>query len=105
LTIRAADGVEKQLGELSTGVGDQLWFSLRLAAIEEAVGHQGALPVVVDDILVNFDDDRTLAALHALAELGNTTQVLLFTHHARVFELARDSLGPGLAGVRTLTGT
>jgi len=105
LTIRAADGVEKQLGELSTGVGDQLWLSLRLAAIEEAVGRQGALPVVVDDILVNFDDGRTLAALHALAELGNTTQVLLFTHHARVLELARDSLGPGLAGTRTLAGT
>ncbi|MHB8431629.1 MAG: AAA family ATPase [Acidimicrobiales bacterium] len=104
LTVRAADGVERQLGELSTGVGDQLWFSLRLAAIEEAVCHQGALPVVVDDILVNFDDERTLAALHALAELGNSTQVLLFTHHTRVFELARNSLGPGLAGTRTLTG-
>ena len=104
LTIRAADGVEKQLSEISTGVGDQLWFSLRLAAIEDAVRHRGALPVVVDDILVNFDDERTLAALHALAELGNTTQVLLFTHHARVFELAGGSLGPALAGTRTLAG-
>lgn len=104
LTVRSGDGIEKQLGELSTGVSDQLWFALRLGAVEEAVTHRGALPIVVDDILVNFDDDRTLAALHALAELGHSTQVLLFTHHTRVLELARDSLGSSLAGIRTLTG-
>jgi len=104
LTIRADDGVEKQLGELSTGVGDQLWWALRLGAIEEAVTHHGAMPVVVDDILVNFDDDRTLAALRALADLGHSTQVLLFTHHTRVLELARDALGPTLASTRALKG-
>ena len=86
-------------------MGDQLWFSLRLGAIEDAVRHRGALPVVVDDVLVNFDDERTLAALHALAELGKSTQVLLFTHHARVAELAENSLGPALTSTRRLTGT
>ena len=34
-----------------------------------------------DDILVNFDNARALAALKALAELSTRTQVLFFTHH------------------------
>lgn len=46
------------------------------------------MPFVVDDILIGFDDDRTRVCLEVLAELANRTQVLLFTHHRRVLELA-----------------
>jgi len=44
------------------------------------------LPFVADDLLVHFDDDRGAAALGLLAELGKTTQVMLFTHHRHVKE-------------------
>jgi len=37
-----------------------------------------------------FDDEGCSAALDVLADLSARTQVLLFTHHARVVELARD---------------
>jgi uncharacterized protein YhaN len=102
ISARDAGGMDKEFEHLSTGLGDQLWFSLRLAAIEAAVKRAGPIPVVVDDVLVNFDDNRTLAALSALSELGKVTQVFLFTHHHEVAELARNELGAELAAVRTL---
>jgi uncharacterized protein YhaN len=47
------------------------------------------MPFVVDDILIGFDDDRSRVCLDVLAELAaSSTQVLLFTHHRRVLELA-----------------
>ena len=46
------------------------------------------MPFVVDDILIGFDDRRTRFCLEVLAELATRTQVLLFTHHRRVVELA-----------------
>ena len=42
------------------------------------------LPFIADDLLVHFDDDRSVATLKLLAELGRSTQVLLFTHHRSV---------------------
>ena len=47
---------------------------------------------MLDDILVHFDDDRSLAALEVLADFSRTTQVLLLTHHGRIREQA-ESLG------------
>ena len=50
----------------------------------------GGMPFVVDDILVGFDDHRTKVCLEVLAELAASTQVLVFTHHRRVVELAEN---------------
>jgi uncharacterized protein YhaN len=47
------------------------------------------MPFIVDDVLVDFDDARSQAALHALAELSERTQVILFTHHSQVVEQAK----------------
>jgi uncharacterized protein YhaN len=47
------------------------------------------MPFIVDDILINFDDDRATATLKALAELAERNQVILFTHHLRIVETAR----------------
>ena len=47
------------------------------------------MPFIVDDVLVDFDDQRSVAALQTLAELAGLTQVVLFTHHARLVEQAQ----------------
>jgi len=47
------------------------------------------MPFIVDDVLVDFDDLRSAAALHALAVLAEKTQVILFTHHAQVVDQAK----------------
>ena len=51
------------------------------------------MPFIVDDILINFDDDRSRATLKALAGLAAKTQVILFTHHSRIREEAEKMEG------------
>jgi uncharacterized protein YhaN len=72
---------------LSDGARDQLYLSLRLAAIEHHVRTVDPCPVILDDILINSDDARAVAVLDVLAVLATHTQVLLFTHHLRLAQL------------------
>jgi uncharacterized protein YhaN len=76
---------------LSDGARDQLYLALRVASLERQAKAGGALPLVLDDALIHFDDDRARAALEVLAELALSMQVLFFTHHARLVALARDA--------------
>ena len=87
LGVRPNDG-EVSIGGMSDGTRDQLYLALRLATLELHLKKGEPLPFVVDDILIAFDDSRTRACLEVLAELSASTQVLLFTHHRRVLELA-----------------
>ncbi len=73
---------------MSDGTRDQLYLSLRLATLEQYLQHGETMPFVVDDILIGFDDQRTKVCLEVLAELALNTQVLLFTHHRKVLEIA-----------------
>jgi uncharacterized protein YhaN len=50
------------------------------------------MPFIVDDILIKFDDTRAAAALQALAELSRRTQVIFFTHHRHLVDLATKNL-------------
>ncbi len=74
---------------MSNGTRDQLYLALRLASLEKYMESSEPMPFIVDDILVDFDDERSEAALSALAKLALKTQVILFTHHSRVVEQAR----------------
>ena len=74
--------------QLSDGATDQLYLAVRLALLEEQLEGRESMPLVLDDILVHFDDARTSAALEVLAEFSRRAQVLLFTHHERIVELA-----------------
>jgi len=47
------------------------------------------LPLVLDDILINFDDLRAKATFEVLGKLSQKTQVLFFTHHTRLVEIAK----------------
>jgi uncharacterized protein YhaN len=72
---------------LSLGTRQQLYLCLRIALLM-SVGDVGrAVPVLADDILVNFDAERRRAAARALIELSTMRQVLLFTCHEEVVEL------------------
>ncbi len=85
---------------MSEGARDQLFLALRIAAIERWSESRTAAPFVGDDLLASFDDDRAGAAFKALAELGRSTQVLLFTHHRHMLDIARSAIGDGLSVVR-----
>ena len=87
---------------MSNGSHDQLYLALRLASLESWLQAHEPIPFVVDDILLNFDDQRALAALRALAELSQHTQVLFFTHHRHLVELAEANLPAGVLFVHEL---
>lgn len=85
------DAARVPVAGMSQGSRDQLFLSLRLAAIEQHIERRGPFPVIVDDLLVQFDDDRAVATLEVLSELSAKTQVLFFTHHKHLVDLAEAS--------------
>ena len=87
---------------MSEGTCDQLYLALKLASVEHHLDHNAPIPFVVDDILVNFDDRRARAALGVLEALSRRTQVLFFTHHRHLVELAREDLDPASLFVHEL---
>ncbi len=89
---------------MSDGTADQLYLALRLASLENHLSKGEPVPLVVDDILIHFDDERAAAALGVLGELSSRTQILLFTHHRRLVELAESRLTPGTLFTHELPG-
>jgi uncharacterized protein YhaN len=86
--VRSEGGRRVKVETMSEGTRDQLYLALRLATLERYLAHAEPLPFIVDDILINFDDERSAATLKVLAELSAKTQVILFTHHAHLRDLA-----------------
>ena len=101
LAVRDSAG-PLDVAALSTGARDQLYLSLRFAALEHyAIGTRN-LPLLLDDLFVHFDDARTRAGLLVLAQLCSRMQVLLFTHHERVAEQAMDAISSDKLQVQVL---
>src|SRR5581483_5506377 len=88
------DGARVGVKGLSEGTRDQLYLALKLASLDHYLDHHEPLPFVADDLLVNFDDDRSRAALAILADLSHRTQILFFTHHRHLVELAEATIPP-----------
>ena len=83
-----ASGRRVDAAVLSRGTREQLYLCLRLGLVAEfARGGARALPLVLDDVLVNFDPERAQALAHRLAAVAEEHQVLLLTCHPHVVEL------------------
>jgi uncharacterized protein YhaN len=87
---------------MSDGTRDPLFLSLRLAYLQRRLVQYEPMPFIVDDILIHLDDRRALATLQVLAELSELTQVLFFTHHDRLRELAEAHLPNNVLSVHEL---
>lgn len=87
---------------LSDGTRDQLYFALRLASLERHVAKNEPLPIIIDDVLINFDDERALATLELLSEFSEKTQILFFTHHTKLLDLARSAVPSNILKEHTL---
>ncbi|MDZ4188582.1 MAG: AAA family ATPase [Hydrogenophaga sp.] len=81
---------------MSEGSRDQLYLALRLAALELQIDQGLCLPLVADDLFINFDDDRTTAGLQVLGDLSRKMQVVFLTHHDHLVPLAQEALGGGV---------
>jgi uncharacterized protein YhaN len=90
--VRADSGERVAVSGMSEGTHDQLFLALKLAMLEHYLDQNPPFPLVLDDILVQFDDTRASAALRVLAALSRRTQVVFFTHHEHLVDLARKQI-------------
>lgn len=79
---------------LSLGTLDQLYLAVRLAICESVLPADDPPPIVLDDALVRFDDERCRAALELLLEESKSRQILLFTcqHRESAYLSGRDGV-------------
>jgi hypothetical protein len=70
----------KPSGELSRGTAEQLYLALRVGFLA-SLKTGASLPVLMDDVVVNFDAERREGAAAAIAELARERQVIFFTCH------------------------
>lgn len=78
---------------LSDGSRDQLYLALRLAALDRHLEDHEPMPLILDDLLITFDDDRAKSILPQLGMLAKRTQIFVFTHHQHLVELCLQTLG------------
>ncbi|WP_439658251.1 ATP-binding protein [Lentzea sp. HUAS TT2] len=70
---------------------DQLYLALRLATLKGYTTRHRGMPLMLNDIVMTFDDRRTPVGLEVLAELADELQVVVFTHNHAVAEIASRS--------------
>jgi uncharacterized protein YhaN len=73
---------------LSEGTRDQLYLALRMAAIDIHLDHHAPMPLILDDVLMTFDDCRSQAFFELMKTLSRKTQVIVFTHHQHTAKMA-----------------
>ena len=79
----AGDPVGRSVRLLSQGAADQLYLAVRLAICDMVLPADKRVPLILDDALVTFDDERLHAALDYLLEESQRRQILLFTCQKR----------------------
>jgi energy-coupling factor transporter ATP-binding protein EcfA2 len=93
LLLDDEDGRPVSVETLSRGTREQLFLSLRLALADSYARRGKTLPLVLDDVLVNFDTQRAKAAATMLRDFAASGhQLLVFTCHehvARLFQSLR----------------
>jgi uncharacterized protein YhaN len=90
IQVIGANGRRYDLDVLSRGTAEQLYLSLRFGYIQEFGRRARPLPVVVDDILVNFDRRRARAAISTMCGLAENNQILFFTCHPETVSLIKE---------------
>lgn len=81
ITVFDSREASKTIEQLSRGTKEQLLVSLRLGFIEEYETNAEPLPVIMDDILVNFDLKRAEKTAGIFQEFAENRQVIIFTCH------------------------
>ena len=87
LLVDDREGNTFDISWISRGAREQLFIALRLALASEFARHGSVLPLILDDVLVNFDSRRAWAAMQVLQEVADSgagRQIFLFTCHEHV---------------------
>ncbi len=89
IEIASSQGQTKKPEHLSRGTAEQLYLALRFGYITNFTAGGMRLPVIMDEILVNFDAVRAKQAAAAILALAETHQVIYFTCHPETAALFR----------------
>ena len=87
IQIENAGSNYKIPAQMSRGTREQLYLALRLGLIEHYESRSEPLPVIMDDVLVNFDDDREQKVMEILKRFAEKRQVIVFSCHKRTLEI------------------
>lgn len=90
------DRADIALESLSRGARDAFYLALRASLAREMAARE-PLPLVLDDPIAHFDEERRGALLAMLEDLAGEIQVILLTHDRRVLNQVREAhvLGVG----------
>lgn len=92
LSVQDSSAKRKTISEMSRGTKEQLYLAMRLGLISVYETESEPMPIIMDDVLANFDDNRGPEAIKALIEFSNSRQVVVLTCHNNNFDLYK-SLG------------
>ena len=81
----------REIEYLSSGAADQAYLSLRVAIASLMTGDE-PLPLLLDDALAQYDDNRLSLALAFLKEYSENAQIVMFTCHRSICNTA-ETLG------------
>lgn len=87
LLLVGANGAARQVLELSRATREQLYLAMRLGLIEQYEEKTEKLPLIFDDILVNFDKSRLDSAVETIFEFARKRQVIILTCHQNIHSL------------------
>ncbi len=91
ITVEKSDTFgSHELDYLSSGTADQAYLSLRLALSKLLTESQEKLPIILDDALTQYDDKRTKTALKFLNEYSKNGQIIMFTCHKSLCDIAKE---------------
>lgn len=89
LIAKGVDGSSKIASDLSKGTRFQLYLALRVAGYHEFARARAPAPFLADDIMETFDDFRAEEAFRLLAAMAGKGQIVYFTHHRHLCEIAK----------------
>ena len=81
LEVLDSTSAVRKISELSRGTVEQLYFAMRMGLIENYEQHAESMPVIMDDVLVNFDDERAILASQAISVFSEGRQLIVMTCH------------------------
>jgi len=86
ILVEDAHHKRKAVQEMSRGTLEQLYLAMRFGLIDEYESRSEPLPAVLDDVFVNFDDERVETLIEVLNQFGEQRQVIVLTCHQRSLE-------------------
>jgi recombinational DNA repair ATPase RecF len=90
--VRGAGGPLRDVADLSLGTVEQVYLLLRVALAERLVRPGESCPLLLDDVTVHADQERTSHILDVLLAVAQRHQVVLFTQQEQVRQWARATL-------------